>query len=370
MLDNWGWGRIGSWLGLAAIGLALAACGVVTPTAAVTAKPPAATSTRLAATATATPRPPTATASATHWPTLTFIAQIFNVASPTPSPSPSRLITLTPTGEPTKQVLIRFANRSGGDGSAGAYGGYFGYHMPDWVLYTDGQWVMTDGNWMADGQQASLTTAQMCRLLSQIEGIGFFEVEGDGGNDVTDPVYNFPVTPEVSYGDYDYYLQVNGHPAKYVRVYWPYEPYVVPAVRAAYNLLHDYRPANLIPFQGTKLMMWVEAGRGFEPDWLPYAPDVTATATPAVDMWPDDLPPLTDLLPIPNGIDVWDGTPLYVQGDLAARLLNLPKRYGLYTDHGQEYLVFIRPLLPDETAEGYPVFVSGAAEFDLPFTCD
>jgi len=140
---------------------------------------------------------------------------------------------------------------------------------------------------------------------------------------------------------------------------------VVSPIKAVLRLLKNYRPAGLKPYHPTRLLVWVYAGRDlFEAVQPQY--DGTPTATPHVQVWPADLPPL---------VDWWGGMDfnrVFIQGDFVEPVLNLNllEHYGVFTDRGQEYTILITPLLPHATLDdlGYH-YPRDANQFDLPFSC-
>ena len=245
-------------------------------------------------------------------------------------------------------------------------GGYFGLPFdrttPPIVLYTDGEFFIERDDWYLE---TTLSSAQMCTLLQQIANTGFFKVPGTGALGRDDPIYNFAATRELIEGASGQGIQVNGNPAKFVGIYSPYKDHVIGPIKAVLRLLNNYRPAGLKPYKPNRLLMVVDEGRSLFDELQPYHAN-QPTATPQVQVWPAQLPPLADL---------WGGITyhqVFIQGDLIEPLLNLnlPKHIGVFTDRGQEYSLIMRPLLPDETLDpsdyGYS---SGAAQFDLPFQC-
>lgn len=325
--------------------LSAVACGLsneaptsqpATVIAGVATKTPASTATA-PATFTATPKP-------TLTPTFTLPPQ------PTENPSPTPMA--------TKIVLIQFDGSFGGDGGT-QYDLYFGRDMPSFVLYTDGQLLIAgEGR-----QEKTLSTLEMCELLQDLADTGFFQVDGTGRLKEGDPIYKFDATTQFSDGAPNYIIQVNGNPAKQVDVYIHYRKYVASEIKAAYDVISNYRPVDMQPYQPEKLLLWIEKGRGQEWAWAPLSLGSEATATPEVYRWPNEVPPLADFLGDTTEKQV------YIQGELVAFILQLPQRYGIFNDKGIEYFVIIRPLLPHETAENYSPYPNTASSFELPFKC-
>lgn len=267
-----------------------------------------------------------------------------------------------PLALPTKQVLLQFWWSIGGDG-ADVYGEYLGSLLPNVILYTDGQLLSQARSWY---QETTVSNAEMCAMLQEIAATGFLQVVDPGGNDPSSPIYQFDDTAQFSDGGPEYVIQVNGSPAVQVSVYEPYERYVLPSIRAAYDLFQHYtfQPREAAPYQSQRVIVWVELGRGTEWAWRVPTYGDGPEPTPEIDSWPSDLPPLSDLLPDASG------TPAYIQGPLAWEFASLPKRFGVYKDRDREYFVIVRPLLPHETVTGYGLWPAGATEFDLPLECD
>jgi hypothetical protein len=316
--------------------------------------------------ATTAPLSPTASTR----PTVTLLAAPSVTPRPTASPRPS--VTRTPSPVPssptpsptsiaTKQVLLQLA-RDPPDG-----GGYlpisFGRAAPSRVLYIDGEFITVgnDGSYL----ETILSAPQMCALLRQVASTGFFQVDGTGALQEEDPIYRFQATPEAILGAGSWAIQINGNPAKIVSIYDPYEDFVTGPIRATLQLLKNYLPAGLKPYQPNRLMVWIDVGRQMY-DGASDRFDGTPRATLAARAWPSDLPRLADW---------WSGVSLnqiFLQGDLAERVFDLhgTDSYGLFTDRGQEYSLFIETVLPHGVPDGdgydYP---HAAQTFDLPFRC-
>jgi hypothetical protein len=350
-------------LAVALLALAVACAGSTTaaPTPSATAIPIVLLAPTNTVPPSATPLP-TATATVTAIPSATFFT---HTPPPSWTPLPSMTPTLTPSATPTsiatKQVLLQLAN-SIGDGG-GLFGRPFELIYPSVVLYTDGEILVPDPNdWFLE---TKLSTTQMCSLLHQIADTGFFKVQGTGALGPNDPIYSFTATPETIEGAPAQAIQVNGSPAKIVDIYDPYKRDVIGPIKAVLRLLNNYRPAGLMPYRPTRMLMVLDSGRDMFNQLQPHHDD-QPTVTPPVQTWPSNLPPLADL---------WGGQPnhqVFIQGELIEPLLNLklPKHYGVFTDRGQEYSIIMRPMLPHETLDAsYHEYPSGAKQFDLPFQC-
>ncbi len=239
---------------------------------------------------------PTAMPTATPWLNITStqrsavsptkilpeVASRYPHSLPTPAPTATPLPPLVPT----KQTLLQYGVFGGDGGSNTDF--YMGRDTPQLILYTDGQLLMRQkqGNWY---MQATLTTPQICYLLSHIERTGFFDVEGDGGDSTTDPIYDFGGTPQFSGdGTPAYLIQINGERHKLVNIEPGYAPYLVQPVKTTLQIVKNYSPGTpTLPFKTNYLVLWIEKGLGNAAHSDPQ---------PTPQPWPSRLPSLAKLL--------------------------------------------------------------------------
>jgi hypothetical protein len=239
---------------------------------------------------------------------------------------------------------------------------YFGRDTPKLVLYVDGELVVRRRDWRY-GQtvlwdQAYLTTGEVCRLLARLESTGFFNVEG-GNNSFTmeeDPVYDLPEGLKFGEGGYYDIIQVNGTPSKQVDIYYELAPYVVDEVHTVMELLQQYRPAGLQPYQPQHVLLWIESGDVAW--WLPPTP--RATPWP----WPTDYPSLV------SGAGVKGSNKLLLSGSAATALLNIPTGAAVVNENGTLYSIIVRPLLPHEAPDVISPPPYRPTSYNLPFDCE
>lgn len=308
-------------------------------------------------------RPTSSPIEATNTPLLTYTPSPTQTPTPSTTPMPTATETPTPTPIPTKQVLIQYGI-FGGDGGYNT-DFYLGRDTPDLVIYTDGQLLIRNfsdegsGDWF---METTLTISQICSLLSRIEQTGFFSIQGNGTYEEYDPIYQFDDSVMYSGGAPDYVIQINGERHKYVTIYRPYEPYLIPEVRATLeiirNIIRDYSSTELTVYKAKYLLLWIEKGKG-------RAAYVTPVPTPQI--WPVEFPPLETLLRNENE------TQVFVEGDYVEPILSLfGDRFTdkLFKAEGQTYYVIARPLLPHETPQQFSVYPYEDLEFKLPFGCN
>ncbi len=214
--------------------------------------------------------------------------------------------------------------------------------------------------------ETTLSAPQMCDLLRRVASTGFFQVDGTGALGKDDPIYQFAATPVRILGAGSRAIQINGNPAHLVSIYDPFQDFAVGPVQAALKLLESYQPAGMKPFRPNRIMVWIVAGREMYQGAHDRF-DGTPVATPVARVWPSDLPRLADWG------DAKSLNQIFLQGDQAERVFDLKPAdgYGLFTDLGQEYSLFIKAVLPhgipDEYGYQYP---RAAQTFELPFGCE
>ncbi len=296
----------------------------------------------------------TATGTATPTPTNTY------TPLPTMTPRPTRTPTPTPTPIPTKQVLIQYG-AGGGDGGYNT-DFYFGRETPDWVLYAEGELLFrnshyrTDGNWFL---RTVLTPAQICSLLSSIEGTGLFSVKADGTLGERDPIYIQASNSTCNTFGPSYFIQINGKLRKYVSIHVTCEPYLMPEIQAAFQLIRNYAPSQqMTPYRARYLLLWIENGRGQATGY--------ATPQPTSQVWPIELPSIRSMLG-----DRTEGE-AFIDGKFVQPILDvfLNRPAGIvFRENNQDYWIIARPLLPHETQDMFSAYPSNTAEFALPFKC-
>jgi len=231
--------------------------------------------------------------------------------------------------------------------------------MPDFVLYTDGQLILSTSNNL---MQKTLSSTEVCTLLSKITSTGFFEVaEGDPSDwvETHKPIYqSVTATQDVGEGGLYEDIVVNGQPHKAVSVYYILKNYLVKPVRQVFDLITTYKPDGLKPYQPQQVLLWIEP---LHPVHL-----YSDTPTPTVQSWPTNLPSLSTLL------GPQDSGQALIQGGNVQPILKLFSQLPgsrLFIDQGQSYTVIARPLLPHETANNFPDAPYFYGSVELPFNC-
>ena len=273
------------------------------------------------------------------------------------TPTATRWPTVTPTRGPYKPILIEFGP-SGGDGGT-SYDFLYGREMPWLVLYTDGQLLVSGKHYGTKDWyvQKVLTVAEMCALLDQIAATGFLAVEGTGQEHDDDPIYEaHPVRFGMGLGDW--IVSVNGRPSKWVAIYPRGIDYLIPPVKAAYQLIQDYRPTGMTAFAADRVVLRVAHKPGSD---FRYATPVAPGPR-----WPDGLPSLQALL---QGQE--ESTEIVLEGQAAEQIQTLMPLPGAsyFTEAGESYFLVGRSLLPHEALDYYSVIAWHATTFNLPFQC-
>jgi hypothetical protein len=303
-------------------------------------------------------------ATRTSQPSATAVPSRTPPARPSATSSPSQTASTTPsqtpTPFPTKAVLIQFGEFFGDGGSS--EDPYFGRDTPTLVVYADGQVIIRTRDWSYGytvlWHEARLTTDEVCQLFSRIDRAGFFDVEGGNNSFMReeDPIYNLPDGLQIGDGAGVYIIQVNGTPSKQVDIYSELAPFVVDEVRTVMELLQEYQPAGLQPYQPEHILLWVESGDTAW--WLPPTP--RATPWP----WPTDYPSLGEAVR-DSGVGA-----LLLNGSTATPLLDIQNGAGVVNENGSLYSIIVRPLLPHESPDSISPPPYRPSSYDLPFECN
>lgn len=277
----------------------------------------------------------------------------------TPTYTPTSLPSLTPTPvfPPTKPIFIAFG-LFGGDGGS-PYLDYLGRNTPSLILYTDGQMLIREGRFehASEGyiyQQGTLAPDEMCSLFLAIEKTGFFEVEANGFQGDSDPIYEFDDSVQFSEGGPTYRIHISGPRPKKTYIYFTYVPYLIDEVRATYDLLSSYPLSDTTVYQPNQVVLWIEEDNGEEEK--------------EVQSWPDYLPPLLELI---TSVDyaTFEGAVIQENVDSLLQLFDNRMTSMSFSEDGKQYRVIARPLLPHETPLSFIWWPHQVAEFPLPFEC-
>jgi hypothetical protein len=303
-------------------------------------------------------------------PTPTKTPQSTFPPQPTKTPTPIPTATFTPW--PTKEVLLQ-SGFFGGDGGWERFA-FIGRDMPELILYTDGQLIVKkedeNGTWF---EETTLTVSQMCSFLSQIEGVGFFELKSYDALNMDNPMYEFGDITDLGEGGPSYIIQVNGTTHNEIGIYYKYVPYLVPSARRVFKLFDSYSsPSKLTDYQPQYMLLRIEKGPGHS---------IFSTPEPTPQTWPSDLPTL-DIL---ERDKVETMASAYLRGDeasLVSQVLLQDEQarsvfeafgnrleYKLFQSGDSVYYVAARPFLPHETLNNFSR-MSNEKEFDLPFSCN
>jgi len=295
---------------------------------------------------TPTPSQPAAATVANPTPTLTILTppSPSSASTATATAVPTPIATVELTSQPTPAgitwtvgpVLIQFSHTTPPSG--------FGLRPPpNFVLYSDGQLVITD---VAPHQlpygpllTTTLSRQEMCALLHSVANTGFL--------DITLADY-IAALPNEYLGPADTLIEVNGprprqdrFPALNVAINWPDLTIPAPLVQV-YELLSHYRPATLQPYPPTPLLVYL---MGFP---------TNGTSSEQQAVWPLTTPTLPDLLTQVSYTSHLGSHGVLLDGDAAATFYttfneaNLTGR-PLFVHEDLVYTVSMRPLLPFES---------------------
>ena len=291
---------------------------------------------------------PSATATAAVTVTPTATATTTATVTSTTVPSPTATPTRTPFVEtyPLKQVWIEYGATLGGPADNGSP---LPLSMPVWVLYTDGTLIVyRDGAF----QTRTMAKNETCDLLYLISRLGFYEIETDGGDYRSSPIYaGLPPDQPVVDAVYEY-LIVNWQTPKTLWVHDAIKDYAIAPVKNILNLCRGYTPYGAQPYIPDRLALSVQPGRAAaEMEMVEAA------------RWPAGARSLAD---------AEESSLLYLDNPAAARvypLLQAPYTPQVFVDEGQEYTVTARPLLPHERRTANGIQTELAAVIEPPFTC-
>lgn len=278
---------------------------------------------------------PTSTAIPTYTQTITPNPTDTPQPSSTPNPTYTPITMITIPTYKTKQIILKYT-QSGGLGSPNALLDIFFEDHRDatpLVLYSDGQLIL----YQDPGRilTKNLTQAEIERLLSRVSKAGFFSVETNQQQDETDLLYNFTGRyNEIAQTDgIDYCLSVNDTNSREICIYEPYKEFLNPPIKNLFQFIDNYTASNMTRYEPDRVLLY--ASRDLDL-YNTYAVEPT-TSIP----WPTDLPTL----------ETPDEKYMYLEGDNAKEAFSLVNDSRLpltFNEKGQDYFVFMTPVLPDE----------------------
>jgi hypothetical protein len=267
-----------------------------------------------------------------------------------------------PPPPPTSRVVASLYNGPGFTDSAIAWS-----LMPRLVMYADGRVIVTSYAYVNAERTRSVELAQVapdevCSLLGQIDGAGFFEY---------DPA-DYPEFEASDLGTTE--ISVDAWRSKQVSAYglsfflnperedWVEESMQTmgitfsDALSTTYGLLSGYRPPNPAPYQPERVVLLIDS----------------SNSSRAASDWPLESPSLKDLLATVREDDRHPEVVLEGQqaADVYAMFGQLVTQ--IYADGDARYEVTLRPLLPQELwerEEGWGRNSQFAAAQDAELTC-
>ncbi len=294
----------------------------------------------------------TSTPTLTLRPTLTPQSTLTPSLTPTVKPSRAPKSTSTPVSTLTahqwnpEQVLIQFSSHGGDGGNPYA-------NVPHLVLYADGQLLVSDWIETLEGPQLQLREGhlarkEVCALLNTIDQHGFFDY---------DPV-TYGITWE--HGPFDgtssQIIRVDAWRSKHIDLYglWhfmeqpeqfdiedcnscPPTSTIPSSLRNTYQLLANYRPADLQIYEPEELTVWVN---------IPWGKG-------AGSPWPLQSPTLADLYAETRCNDPQQSKSTVLKGPGVVKIYELfgefiPEDGLIFTEGNLRLQVYARPYLPHE----------------------
>lgn len=262
-------------------------------------------------------------------PTNSSIPETTSPSRPTKTrkPEPTRTPTLTPAVSKKEMIVYR---THGGDG-ADIVQYYLGGEMPEMVLYEDGQLIVRRDQSM---YEKKLSQTEVADFLKSLQATGLLDIPRDKYYSTDeDPIYNFPPAMQFPDGIGEHVLQINLNGVeKQFRIEAQYLKYLIPEVRAGYDLIHTYFPPGMQTYRPLQVVLWIETFKA-----------ETWYMTPAPPQpWPTDLPPISEL---------GEGH-IIVPDELVPRLLEVFDKIPggrTFTEGDVEYYVILCPLLPNQS---------------------
>lgn len=270
-----------------------------------------------------------------------YISPTTNPQTPTYPPTP----TSTYQPYPHKQVFAAYGyygDHSIFDGIIQS-NGYIHSYGYKWVIYTDGQLIMTRDQ--TPMMTKNLSTYDVCSLLSKFKQLGFYDIETNNKQDPTDPLYDFGGNYNTVDDGLSDYIQINGTSPRTLRVYEPYLDYVVPRMKKILQFADQYSPNDMSIYIPDRIALFVDRGRysGF----------------PTVLPWPDGLPSLKESV----------HQFVYLTGGQAAKAATqafTDAFGGNFSENGEEYIVYAQVIFPDDYFEGE---TPKPTPSEIPFHC-
>lgn len=260
-----------------------------------------------------------------------------NTRTPWPTTTPQPTMTLRP-GDPRNPTLTPAVSKKeivayrvyGGDGGDFVYY-YLSRSMPEMVLYEDGQLIVQRDH---STYEKELSPEEMAAFLERLRKTGMPAIPRDEYFDVYhDPIYQFP--PDMQFrdgiGQYDLLIDLDGV-EKHFYIDPQYLRYLIPEVRAGYDLIRTYFPQKMQTYRPRQVVLWIE------PFDAKHSYVIPAPSQP----WSPDLPPIREL---------GEGH-IIVDDRLVPPLLELFDKIPggrAFTEEGVKYYVILRPLLPNES---------------------
>ncbi|MBE0698568.1 MAG: hypothetical protein IH586_16750 [Anaerolineaceae bacterium] len=244
-------------------------------------------------------------------------------------PTPTQLVDTYPH----KEVWISYEFSSAVHDEYEAFLGI--RNFPKLVLYTDGQLIQYKNKLPI--QTKILSTAEICNLFITLESLGLSKIQTNGTGSLDDPIYQNTTDLGRVYDAGTTILNINGSVPRRYAVYEPYKDHAVKQIKDIFAFLDQYTFNDMRPYHADRLSVYVQDDREQYLQTHPSLKDFTPIP------WPADATPLSQ-----NNEGM-----LSLEGEIASNIFDLTGGYpmgsgGLFVDNGVEYLVNVKPILPDE----------------------
>lgn len=202
------------------------------------------------------------------------------------------------------------------------------------VLYDDGQLLIAGVD--ETYKQKILSPTEINSFLLKLEALGFYSLESNQQHDQTDRLYNFGNNYQESAGGLRYCVSMNTDKSRTLCVREPYTQFLIPKMKDILQYLDEYQPAGMTPYYPDRILVDIQSDT-----------DPSVANPPAIS-WDEHFPSLEY---DPNRFTSGTSNQVVFIDGAMAREIHLffeGEDMKVVTQNGEEYVVWIRVLLPHE----------------------
>ena len=254
---------------------------------------------------------------------------IYPTASFTPTLSrPTKTLTLEPTEDVfiSKKEIFNYFVTGEHSYFEGSYQVIPENEFPKLVIYEDGQMIITG----EDVKQKFMTQEEVATFINEIEKFGFSNIQTNGKNDPSDPLYNFGENYDVIYDSPFYCVSIAQALENTICYEDAYYDYLVPQMKEVITYLNNYHPENTSLYIPEKILLYF------------------SRVTDFCDI-PKDAPVYewNSRFPDPEGGDY---NQYYISSEMAGEIAKfLDDKTSVYVNyHEKYYYLIIQYILPHE----------------------